>query len=186
LGATANAAFRASLFSEPGVGLMDEALGVGMPTGCSEDSYLIYRALKAQHTLVYEPAAYVWHQHRATMKALRHQIYGYSKGHVAYHLTTLMRDHDLRSLKRIFIDLPVWRVRQLWRRANSRSTYPLSLVALEIWGNFVGPLALLRSRLRVRRWGRGDAVGCVTAAVQANELPPEKTSDAETQLAASR
>lgn len=186
LGATANAAFRASLFSEPGVGLMDEALGVGMPTGCSEDSYLIYRALKAHHTLVYEPAAFVWHQHRTTMKALRRQIYGYSKGHVAYHLTTLMRDHDLRSLKRIFIDLPAWRVHQVWNRVSSRSTYPLSLVALEIWGNFIGPLALLRSRLRVRRWGRSEAVGHVTAAVQANDVLRETTAEADTPVAASR
>jgi glycosyltransferase involved in cell wall biosynthesis len=185
LGATANAAFRASLFSEPGVGLMDEALGVGMPTGCSEDSYLIYLALKAHHTLVYEPAAYVWHQHRATMKALRRQIYGYSKGHVAYHLTTLLRDHDLRSLKRIFVDLPVWRVRQVWNRAQSRSTYPLSLVALEIWGNLVGPIALVRSRLRVRRWGRSDVVAPAPVAVQAIEPTRETLVDSDAQMAAS-
>jgi glycosyltransferase involved in cell wall biosynthesis len=154
LGATANAAFRASLFSEPGVGLMDEALGPGMPSGVGEDAYLIYRTLKAHHTLVYEPAAYVWHDHRTTMKSLRRQIYSYSKGHVAYHLTTLTADHDLRSLKRLFVDLPVWRVRQIWRRMRHRTTYPFSLVVVEMLGNLVGPIALLRSRFRVWRWGR--------------------------------
>ena len=154
LGATANAAFRASQFSDPEVGLMDVALGAGTPTGCSEDSYAIYRALKAHHTLVYEPAAYLWHHHRTTMKSLRKQIYAYSKGHVAYHLTTLARDHDLRSLKRIFIDLPAWRVKQVWARSRHRTTYPLSLVLLEMWGNLVGPVALLRSRLRAVRMRR--------------------------------
>jgi GT2 family glycosyltransferase len=157
LGATANAAFRTTLFSDPAVGLFDEALGAGMPTGCSEDSYLIYRALKAHHTLVYEPASRVWHQHRASMGALRRQIYNYSKGHVAYHLTTLVSDHDLRSLKRVLVDLPIWRIRQVWRRSTSGSTYPNSLVAIEILGNLVGPIALLRAWLRVWRWGRTEA-----------------------------
>jgi O-antigen biosynthesis protein len=154
LGATANMAFRADLFTDPAVGLFDEALGAGMPTACSEDSYLVYRALKAHHTLVYEPAARVLHHHRASMRSLRRQIYGYSKGHVAYHLTTLVRDHDLRSVKRLFVDLPAWRVRQLWRRAWSLSPYPSSLIAIEVIGNLVGPIALLRSWLRVWRWGR--------------------------------
>ena len=43
---------------------MDEALGAGMPTGCSEDTYLFYKILKAGYTLVYEPSADVWHRHR--------------------------------------------------------------------------------------------------------------------------
>ena len=64
LGATANAAFRAAIFSDPAIGVLDEALGAGMPTGCSEDTYLFYRILKAGHTIVYEPAAWVWHEHR--------------------------------------------------------------------------------------------------------------------------
>jgi glycosyltransferase involved in cell wall biosynthesis len=184
LGATANAAFRTSLFYEPGVGLMDEALGAGMPTGCSEDSYMIYRALKAHHTLVYEPAAYLWHQHRATMKSLRRQIYGYSKGHVAYHLTTLGRDRDLRSLKRLLIDLPSWRVQQVWARLHHRSNYPLSLVALEIWGNIIGPVALLRSRLRVLRIGRTvPEVTHAAAAAPAESAQPGLTDSEKTAAA---
>src|SRR5687768_11727714 len=87
-GATANAAFRATIFSDPRIGVLDEALGAGTPTGCSEDTYLFYRILKAEHTIVYDPTAWVWHRHRRDDAALRHQIYSYSKGHVAYHLTT--------------------------------------------------------------------------------------------------
>ena len=44
-----------SLFSDAAVGLLDEALGAGTPTGCSEDTYLFYRMLSAGHTIVYEP-----------------------------------------------------------------------------------------------------------------------------------
>jgi glycosyltransferase involved in cell wall biosynthesis len=184
LGATANAAFRTTLFSDPAVGLFDEALGAGMPTGCSEDSYLIYRALKAHHTLVYEPASRVWHQHRASMGALRRQIYNYSKGHVAYHLTTLVNDHDLRSLKRVLVDLPIWRIRQVWRRSTSGSTYPNSLVAIEILGNLVGPIALLRAWLRVWRWGRTEAP--MRAPTTLDLVEPLPIAEADSTVAVSR
>jgi GT2 family glycosyltransferase len=85
LGATANAAFRASLFADPRVGLFDEALGAGTPTGCSEDTYLFYKILKAGYAIRYEPAAYLWHRHRTEQAELRRQLYDYSKGHVALH-----------------------------------------------------------------------------------------------------
>lgn len=151
LGATANAAFRASLLADPEVGLMDPALGAGTPTGCSEDTYLFYRALKRGWTIVYEPSAYVWHRHRRTMEALRSQIYAYSKGHVAYHLITLFRDGDTRALVRLGWTLPKTYLHRAVARLRRRSDYPLSLLALEIAGNLAGPFALWRARRRVRR-----------------------------------
>lgn len=158
LGATANAAFRASIFSDERIGLLDEALGVGTPTGCSEDTLLFYRVLKAGYTLEYEPSAYVWHKHRRDMAALRRQIYGYSKGHVAYHLTTLLQDHDLRALLHIGFHMPRWHLRQLgWQLKNllrgKKNDYPLSLTLTEIRGNLVAPWALWRSRYRVKGEG---------------------------------
>ncbi len=68
------------------------------PTGCSEDTYLFYKVLKLGYTIFYEQDAFVWHRHRNSMEAFRKQIYGYSRGHVAYHLTTLINDGDLRVL----------------------------------------------------------------------------------------
>jgi GT2 family glycosyltransferase len=183
LGATANAAFRSSLFTEPGVGLMDEALGAGMPTGCSEDSYAMYRALKAHHTLVYEPSAYLWHQHRSSMQSLRRQIYSYSKGHVAYHLTTLIRDHDLRAIKRLVVDLPTWRVKQLWARARHRTTYPTSLVAIEILGNLIGPFALLASSIQVAFRGRTAAQTARPEVVALDDQPSVSLADKEQRAA---
>jgi len=154
LGATANAAFRAAIFSHPQIGLMDEALGAGMPSGVGEDTYLFYRLIRAGYTLVYQPEAYVWHKHRRDMPALRRQIYNYSKGHVAYHLTTLLRDRDWRAITRLMLELPRAYVYRIRSRLRGRSVYPLSMLCIEVLGNLVGPVALWRSRRRVRRQGR--------------------------------
>ena len=158
LGATANAAFRASIFRDPAVGLMHEALGAGMPTGCSEDTYLFYRLLKAGGTLVYQPSAWVWHRHRESMDSLRRQIRAYSTGHVAYHLVTLMTDGDRRALVRLLHSLPRHLVVRAVQRVRRHSDYPLSLIALEILGNLMGPIALWRSLRRVRRLGPSAAI----------------------------
>jgi GT2 family glycosyltransferase len=155
LGATANAAFRATIFSDPRIGVLDEALGAGMPTGCSEDTYLFYRILKAGHTISYEPAAWVWHRHRRDAPALRRQIYAYSKGHVAYHLTTLLRDGDRRALVRLFYSLPKVYAKRTYARLRGWSEYPFSLILVEIAGTFAGPCALWRARRRVRKLGPG-------------------------------
>jgi len=153
LGATANAAFRSSIFRDPRIGVLDEALGAGMPTGCSEDTYLFYRILQAGFTIAYEPAAFVWHRHRKDDESLRRQIYCYSKGHVAYHLTTLLRDGDRRALVRLCYSLPKTYVRRAIERIRGRSDYPLRLILTEIAGTFAGPWALWQARRRVRRFG---------------------------------
>ena len=154
LGATANAAFRASIFLDPSIGLLDEALGAGMPTGCSEDTYLFYRILKAGWTIVYDPGAWVWHLHRSDMKSLKDQIYSYSKGHVAYQVTTLLHDHDLRALVRLGWSLPKAYLRRALERLRGDGDYPIRLILTEVAGNLAGPWALWRARRQVRRLGR--------------------------------
>jgi GT2 family glycosyltransferase len=154
LGATANAAFRAAIFRDPDIGLLPEALGPGTPTGVGEDTYVFYRALKANGSIAYEPRAYLWHRHRATAEALKKQIYAYSKGHVAYHLHTWLRDGDARGFVQILYDLPRWHARRIYCWARGWNSYPLRLIALEIAGWCAGPFALWRSLRRVRRLGR--------------------------------
>jgi O-antigen biosynthesis protein len=151
LGATANAAFRAAIFRHPDIGPIELALGAGSPTGCSEDTYIFYKVLRAGYRIVYEPAAYVWHNHRSDENNLQKQIYNYSKGHVAYHLLTLFRDKDWRALWRLTVSLPythVWRVKE---RLMGCHDYPLSLIFTEMRGHLAGPGALLRSLWRVRK-----------------------------------
>lgn len=156
IGATANAALRASLLRDPDVGLLDEALGAGTPTGCSEDTYLFYKTLKAGHTIVYHPKAFVWHRHRVDADALDRQILNYSKGHAAYHLTTFLRDRDGRGLVRILFEIPMHQARQLLRCLRGRNQTSMRTIILEIQGHALGPIALWKSRRRVRRL-RGEA-----------------------------
>jgi GT2 family glycosyltransferase len=156
LGATACAAFRTDIFRHPSIGLIEEALGPGMPSGVGEDTYIFYKVLKEGYTIVYEPKAFVWHKHRRSMKAFRRQIYNYSKGHVAYHLFTLFRDRDPRALLQIFIHLPLYHVSRIMKKALGKDPFPLSLRFLEIAGNLAGPFALWRSLRRVKREGRSE------------------------------
>jgi glycosyltransferase involved in cell wall biosynthesis len=161
LGATANAAFRAEIFSENGIGLFDETLGAGSPTGCSEDTELFYKVLRTQRNIFYQPDAYVWHDHRETMRGFRRQLYAYSKGHVAYHLLVLFRYGDLRSLKRILFQLPRWWFKQMYRWLRNivrlkRPEWPLHLVFIEIAGHLMGPWSLICSIFRVRKLGHTD------------------------------
>jgi O-antigen biosynthesis protein len=158
IGATANAAVRASVLRDPRVGLLEETLGPGMPSGVGEDTYLFYKILGAGFTIVYQPAAYVWHKHRREIRALRRQLFDYSKGHVAYHLTTLLRDGDRRALHELLVSMPRYRLGQLVGLLRGRRDYPLSLILVEIAGHLAGPWGLWRSRRRVRREGRSGAV----------------------------
>ncbi|MCS6813518.1 MAG: glycosyltransferase, partial [Cyanobacteria bacterium] len=157
LGATANAAFRSCIFQHPQIGLMDEALGPGMPSGVGEDTYLFYKVLKAGYTLVYQPKACVWHKHRRKMSDLRRQLYNYSKGHVAYNLTTWLQDGDWRGLAQVLVGLPLAHLTRTYYRLRGWSDYPISLILLEILGNLAGPWSLGMSRLRVWREGRSQA-----------------------------
>ena len=170
LGATANAAFRTSIFSDPRIGMLDEALGAGMPTGCSEDTYLFYRILKAGGTIAYEPTAWVWHRHRRDLASLRAQIYAYSKGHIAYHLTTLLRDGDGRALIRFFYSLPRTYLSRTWYRLRGYSDYPVSLIMVEIAGCLAGPWALWQARRRVRRLGPGARRPLTSGAVRETQI----------------
>jgi GT2 family glycosyltransferase len=154
LGGTANAAFRRSLFTHPSIGLFDEKLGAGMPTGCSEDTYMFYKILKANFTIAYDPDAYVWHRHRRDRAALRNQLYNYSKGHIAYHLLTFLQDGDFRALVRLGIQLPRIYAARMRASITGRSAYPVSLIVLEMFGNLMGPWALVQSWCRVRRENR--------------------------------
>jgi len=156
LGGTANAAFRASLFRDPAVGLMAEPLGPGMPSGVGEDIYLFYKILKAGHTIIYKGDACVWHRHRRTLAALRRQLYNYSKGFVSYNLTTLIQDRDLRVLFNLFFYLPLYHWGRIRQRLQNKISYPISLVALEIAGNLAGPWSLWRSHRRVKQVGRSQ------------------------------
>lgn len=149
LGGTANAAIRKSVLPE--TGLFDETLGPGLPTGVGEDIYMFYRLLELGHVCRYEPAAYVWHRHRRDRDALRRQLYQYSKGQTSYQLRTLVSNGDRRVLWQLFVNLPLWHLAKILRILRGKKPYPLRLVAWEILGNLVGPVAFVRTVRMHRR-----------------------------------
>jgi GT2 family glycosyltransferase len=153
LGATANAAFRRVVFADPEVGLLDEALGAGVPTGVGEDSYLLYRIVRAGWTVVYEPSAYVWHRHRDTPAALSSQITNYYSGHVAHQLTTLVRDHDPRAVHRLAWVAAYATVCRL-ESLVGRGPVPPAIARAQLRGTLRGPLNYVRSQRLLRRDGR--------------------------------
>jgi GT2 family glycosyltransferase len=179
LGATANAAIRASAFRHPAIGLFDEALGAGTPAPVGEDTYLFYRVLAAGFRVVYEPAAVVWHRHRREMSELHAQIFGYSAGHVAYNLTTWRRDGDRRGLLRVIVELPLHDMKQLARVVVRRAPYPVGMVLAEVTGHIAGPLAYWRAARRVSRLGRSPSLVAVPPGHREHDHPVPLSDDGE-------
>jgi O-antigen biosynthesis protein len=113
LGATANAAFRTAIFQDPAIGGFHEALGGGTPTKGGEDTYFLYKVLQGGGTIVYEPTAWLWHEHRADFRTFARQLQGYRQGHIAHHLTALVEEGDWRSVIQLLLWLPLydgWRI----------------------------------------------------------------------------
>jgi hypothetical protein len=135
---------------------MEETLGAGSPTGCSEDTYAFYQILRAGFSIVYEPTAYVWHEHRNSEKALRRQLINYSKGHVAYHLMIWLKQKDRRGLFYLLVQLPFGHVYRLTIWLLRQTDYPIKYHLLEMVGQLLGPWALWQSQRRVRRLGRSE------------------------------
>ena len=68
--------FKKSVFAS--IGGFDPQLGRGTPQMGSDDVDIFYRVLKAGYTIVYEPSALIYHNHRHSMEELVE--YGYSSG----------------------------------------------------------------------------------------------------------
>jgi O-antigen biosynthesis protein len=154
LGGTANSAFRASIFQPDRVGLLDPALGPGMPSAAGEDIDLFYRILRQGGTMVYEPAALVWHQHRQTMPALRQQLRYYSRGIIAYHLTTWRDAGDGRGLVAALFGLPAWQLKRLRLRLVGKCAHPIGMILAELLAHLGGGWFWWQSRRRVRQLAR--------------------------------
>jgi cellulose synthase/poly-beta-1,6-N-acetylglucosamine synthase-like glycosyltransferase len=152
MGAGANMALRRDVLQS--VGPFDPALDAGTPTRSGGDHDMFARILAAGYSVVYEPDALSWHRHRREWHELRQTIYGYGVG-VYAHLT---RQALRRESAVLGVSLGWFRsqlrelIRALLRRRNH---IPLDLALAELAGCAVGPLAYLRSRLRVAREGTG-------------------------------
>ncbi len=129
IGAGANMAFRRAVFAR--LGDFDPRLGAGA-AGCSEDSEYWYRVLAADGVCRYEPAAVVFHYHRAEPSALRYQTRQYLRGHAAALVIQFARYGDRGNLRRLLVILP---------------RHYLGRVTREILGHFRFPPPLLRDEV---------------------------------------
>jgi len=78
------------------IGALDVAMGLGTPTMSGEDIDLFVRIICAGWAVAVEPAAVVWHRHRAEISALRTQARGYGVGLGAWITKTALNPKLLR------------------------------------------------------------------------------------------
>jgi GT2 family glycosyltransferase len=151
-GSGANMAFRTEVIRK--LGGFDPALGAGSKAKGGDDLQAFFNIVNAGYTLVYEPAALLYHLHQSEYKSLKSRAFGYGMGLSAY-LTSAMLDHPLLVfdiLWRLPMGLYYMFSNKSPKNANKRSDYPEELTQLERQGLFQGPLAYIRSRWHTRTW----------------------------------
>jgi glycosyltransferase involved in cell wall biosynthesis len=148
-GAGANTAFTAAFLRS--VGGFDPALGAGSRVA-GEDYAAFLQVITQGHTVVYEPAALVYHQHRRDYLSLRKQIYHYGTGATGY-LTKIILDNP-RLLFDFVSKLPYCTfclLRAMLSKSSEKSTcYPKELIRLELKGMLHGLFAYIRGRIILR------------------------------------
>ncbi|MBK8901206.1 MAG: glycosyltransferase [Anaerolineaceae bacterium] len=149
LGTGGNMAFRRHVFDQ--VGLFDEALDAGTPTGGGGDLDMFRRLLLGGFTAVYQPDLLVYHQHRTTAAAARQQFYAYGKAFGALMTKIWLEEPSLKQqVPRLLQQQAVLLLRLMGQRLAGRSIISLPLILREAWGNVTGPFAYLQARHRAK------------------------------------
>jgi GT2 family glycosyltransferase len=143
IGAGANMAFRREALRM--VGGFDERLGAGR-AGCSEDSELWYRMLRAGLTCFYEPRAVTFHRHRGEIDGLRRQMRAYTRGHAVALLAQFERSGDWGNVKRLTFSIPKYYLGRLLGRLTSVAVPTRSTYIDEVAGSIAGIGYYLRHR----------------------------------------
>jgi glycosyltransferase involved in cell wall biosynthesis len=147
-GVGTNMAFRRSVFDVERT--FDPALDVGTPTRGGGDLEMFQRLVSLGYTLVYEPAALVWHVHRRTESELTRQVHSNGRGFGSY-LWTCLRNRTARPGALLTFALRQWLWGWILRRLVRPGEIPRRLVLAELAGALLSPLAFLLSRAGARR-----------------------------------
>jgi len=138
---------------EPALALggFDEALDLGMPLPGGGDHDFLWRALRAGHSVVYEPRALAWHEHRTEASAACDQIVGHQRAVVAFLAKHLVADRRGRPTLAGYTG---WRLAKpgvrLLRRALGRDPLPASVLLRMWWNCWMGLTAYPRARRLAR------------------------------------
>jgi glycosyltransferase involved in cell wall biosynthesis len=143
-----NMAFRRTVFESEAT--FDPALDVGTASGSGGDLEMCHRLVAHGHTLVYEPAALVWHVHRRTQTGLRRQLHANGLGFGAY-LMTCARNRTVSRWSILRFALREWLWGWIVRRLVRPGDVPRRLVWAELLGALRSPLAYRAARKQARR-----------------------------------
>lgn len=151
-----------------GLGGFDEALDTGAPLPGGGDLDMFYRLLRAGHTIVTEPACLVFHRHRREYAELRHQMWTWGLGFMAFVAKSYRADPEQRPKFRRLIAR--WFRHRTWHSvlcAVGRNDRPAGLALAQLAGGVVGLLGeYRRSQRRVRA-----RLAAVPALVAEEEAP---------------
>lgn len=142
-GAGANMAFRRSLFAE--IGDFDGALDVGTPSGGGGDVEMLHRLVARGHTLVYEPNALVWHQHRREMADLQRLVSNNGRSFGCY-LLTCARNRTVGRATILYFALRFWLWGWIGKRLLRPKGFPRRLIWRELLAALGSPLIYWRTR----------------------------------------
>jgi GT2 family glycosyltransferase len=134
----------------------DEALGAGSPAAGGEDLDLFLDVLTLRGTLVYQPAAFSFHRHRADGAGLHAQMRGYGRGLTALLAKRLLTRPQERTLLLRKAAAGVRHVLGPEFRTGSKDSvaaapYPRGLRLQEALGMIQGPATYLIGLRRARR-----------------------------------
>ncbi len=151
-GVGANMAFRRAVLARTGP--FDPGLDVGTPTRGGGDIEMFHRAVARGVTLAYQPAAFVWHEHRADVAGLHRQLADNGSGFGAY-LLTCARNRTVPLPAILVFALRDWVGRWMVRRMVRPGGHSRGLVAAEVTGLLKAVHGYRKARTLAARSARG-------------------------------
>ncbi|MBA3498152.1 MAG: glycosyltransferase [Gemmatimonadales bacterium] len=134
------------------LGGFDEALDLGAALPGGGDHDLLWRALRAGHSVVYEPAALARHEHRAQAADAHAQIVGHQRALLAFLSKQLVVAGG--RARGPLAGYLAWRLLKpglrLMRRAVGHDPLPASVLARMWWNCWAGLVAYPRARRLAR------------------------------------
>jgi GT2 family glycosyltransferase len=138
-GAGCNMVFRRRVLVQ--LGGFDEALDTGAPLPGGGDLDMFYRVVRAGYPLIREPKMVVYHQHRREYLKLRHQVWTWGLGSMAFVSKSWKTDPTQRPKIRRWIlwwlSYQLSKVFVPFLRRN-RKSWPWDLVTSEVAGGVAG------------------------------------------------
>lgn len=133
IGVGANMAVRRRAFDA--IGGFDTALDVGTPSQGGGDLDFFHRLLVAGCTILYEPAAWMRHQHRRDLGALRQQLYANGRAYGVYLLKAARSGTVAREqVRRFMFGWLKWQLGRSVRAIFRKPALPRTCVWAELWG----------------------------------------------------